>query len=125
MGKTWVLQTETKGTGAQMVPLEHAQKRSSTVDPVFVPRKPVPAPVEPAPEPRQPHRFRVVDVMTRQTLAEDAGARETVDVLRDVASLVDVNVYVWEEDRARWRLLTLAEQRTLTDLSRRVPTAEA
>ena len=27
MGKVWVLDTETKGTGANMVPLEQAQKR--------------------------------------------------------------------------------------------------
>jgi hypothetical protein len=28
MGKTWVLDTETKGTGANMVPLEKAQKKA-------------------------------------------------------------------------------------------------
>jgi hypothetical protein len=30
MGKTWVLDTETKGTGASMVPLEKVQQRSET-----------------------------------------------------------------------------------------------
>jgi hypothetical protein len=28
MGKTWILDSETKGTGANMVPLEKAQKRT-------------------------------------------------------------------------------------------------
>ena len=28
MGKTWVLDTETKGTGANMVPLENVQKKA-------------------------------------------------------------------------------------------------
>jgi hypothetical protein len=30
MGKTWVLDTETKGTGANMVPLEKVQKKADT-----------------------------------------------------------------------------------------------
>ena len=37
MGKTWVLDTETKGTGANMVPLEKVQAK-----PVPRPRKPAP-----------------------------------------------------------------------------------
>ena len=48
MGKTWVLHTETKGTGAQMVPLESVEKRPAHVEPVFLPRKPS-KPVEPVP----------------------------------------------------------------------------
>jgi hypothetical protein len=39
MGKVWVLDTETKGTGAQMVPLENVQAKP-----------------EPAPRPAKPHR---------------------------------------------------------------------
>jgi hypothetical protein len=30
MGKTWVLDTETKGTGANMVPLERVQEKADT-----------------------------------------------------------------------------------------------
>jgi hypothetical protein len=98
-----------------MVPLERTTKRSSATAPVFVRRrKPEPPPEPPAP--RAPHRFKIVDVMTRQTLADDASTREAVDALREVRSLVDVNVYVWREDR--WRLLTLPEQRAMWDLSR-------
>jgi hypothetical protein len=117
MGKIWVLHTETKGTGATMVPLESVTERSLAQEPLFVPRRPEPKPPR-EPEPRPPRRFRIVDVMTRRELADDASAREAVDVLKGVRSTVDVNVYVWQEDRDRWRLLTLPEQRALWDLSR-------
>jgi hypothetical protein len=120
MAKTWVLDTETKGTGAHMVPLESVTKRSSEVEPVFVPRKPAPREPEP-PKPRSPHKFKVIDLMTRQTLLQDAGTRQTVDLLGGVRSNVDVNVYTWDEGRARWRLLSGAEQRALWDLAH--PTA--
>ena len=76
-------------------------------------RKPQP---RPEPEPRKPRRFKVVDVMTGAVKAEDASARTTVDLLRDVRSFADVRVYVWSEEAERWRLLALAEQRKLWDL---------
>jgi hypothetical protein len=113
MGKTWILHTETKGTGATMVPLERATKRSAP-EPLSVPRKPKRREPEP-PKPRAPRRFRVVDVMTRQTLVEEASAAETIAALREVRSIVDVNIYVWHHERERWRLLTFPEQRTLFD----------
>ena len=113
MGKTWILQTETKGTGATMVPLERATKRSAP-KPLSVPRKPIPRRPEP-PKPRAPRRFRVVDVMTQRSVVDDASAAETVAALRGVRSIVDVNVYVWQEERERWRLLTFPEQRALFD----------
>jgi hypothetical protein len=116
MAKKWVLHTETKGTGAQMVPLESIEKRSSAVKPVFVPREPLRR-AEPEPGPRAPRRFKVVDIMTRQPLVGDAGTRETIDALKDVRSIVDVSVYVWQEDRDRWRLLSLPEQRAIWDLA--------
>jgi hypothetical protein len=53
--------------------------------------------------------------MTRQVLAEDAGARETVEALRGARSVVDVRVEVWDPDRERWRLLTHGEQKRLWD----------
>ncbi len=118
MARTWVLHTETKGTGAQMVPLETVTKRSSAAEPVFVPQKP--SPVEPdKPKAPQQRKFKVVDVMTRQVLADDVNARETIDELRGVRSTVDVNVYVWEDGRDRWRLLSLADQRAMWELARR------
>jgi hypothetical protein len=115
MGKRWVLHTETKGTGAQMVPLESVEKRASHVEPVFVPRKPA-RPDEPEPpKPRAPRMFKVVDLMTRQELADGVVAQEALDVLSDARSIVDVNVYVWQEERERWRPLTFAERRVMWD----------
>jgi hypothetical protein len=117
MGKVWVLETSTKGTGANMVPLEKVLKQPSSgkPEPVYVPpqRRPPPAP---APEPRAPRRFKVVDLMTREVLGEDATTRETLDILNHAHSVVDVNVYVWQAERDRWRLLTTAEQHALWEL---------
>ena len=117
MGKVWILDTETKGTGANMVPLERATKRSSAVEPVLIPRDRAPR-VQPAPAPRPAPQFRVVDVMTRQALADDATTRETAAVLRDVRSIVDVNVYVRHGSQERWQLLPLADLRALWELAR-------
>jgi len=124
MGRTWVLQTETKGTGAQMVPLERTTKRPATVEPVFVPRKTRRAPKPPASERASPRRFRIVDVMTRQPIVDGASTREAVDALKEIRSIVDANVYVWEEELERWRLLSLAEQRAMWELSRSAGSAE-
>jgi hypothetical protein len=125
MGRIWVLDTETKGTGAEMVPLDKVQRKpAAEKEPFFVPPKPKPRPPKPA-APRAPRRFRVVDVTTREVLADDAGARETVALLGDVRSIVDVTVSVWEPATERWRVLTLQEQRTLWDRRRDVRSAGA
>jgi hypothetical protein len=116
MGTTWILDTETKGTGANMVPLERKQKRSTAPEPLSVPRKPQPREPEP-PKPKLPHRFRIVDLMTQQNIVDDVGAAEAVDALRDVRSTVDVTVYVWHPERERWRRLTFSEQRSMFDLA--------
>ena len=111
MGRTWVLDTETKGTGAQMMPLDKVVK-SPDDKPLFVPRKRAPKP-PPEPAPRTPRRFRVVDISTREVLSEDADARTTLDLLAHIRSSVDVNVSVWEPSTEAWRLLTLREKRML------------
>jgi hypothetical protein len=117
--RVWVLDTETKGTGAQMVPLDSVlEKPAAPAKPFAVPPKPAPRP-KPAPVPRAPRRFRVVDVMSREVLADDISARETVGYLRGVRSTVDVNVFVWAPKAQRWRLLSLAEQQALWERSRR------
>ena len=117
-GKVWVLDTETKGTGAQMVPLEQVERKPGAPEPFWVPPKPRPKPPKPA-EPRAPRRFRVIDVATRELLADGADARTTLDVLGRVRSSVDVTLYVWEPGIDAWRLLTLAEQRSLWQRRRR------
>lgn len=113
MAKVWVLDTSTKGTGATVVPLETVlRKPSGHSEPIYVPppRRPkAPSP----PEPRRPREFKVVDILSRQVLAEHATARAAVEVLNGVRSIVDVNVYVWEPRTAKWRLLTFDEQRLL------------
>jgi hypothetical protein len=115
MGRVWVLDTETKGTGAQMVPLETVLKKPAPRDePLFVPAKRTPPAPKPA-EARQPLRFRIVDVTTRAVLADGVGAREALSALNDVRSIVDVHVFLWEQKTERWRLLTLGEQRTMWD----------
>jgi hypothetical protein len=115
LARIWVLDTETKGTGAQMVPLDSVlEKPAPSGEPLFVPPKPAPREPEP-PAPRAPRRFRVVDVVSQAVLADDAPAREAVAALAGVRSSVDVRVYVWEPKAERWRLLTLDEQRLLWD----------
>jgi hypothetical protein len=120
MGRVWVLDTATKGTGAEMVPLDAVlEKPTPRSEPLFVPPKRRPRPPKPA-EPPAARVFKVVDVATRAVLADGASARETLDVLRDARSMVDVHVSVWEPKGERWRLLTLDEQRLMWD-RRRAP----
>jgi hypothetical protein len=112
LASTWVLETQTKGTGATMVPLERVLKKPGPA----VPRFPLPALREVEPEQRssrQPLVFKVVDVMSREVISEGVDARAAVAALEGVRSIVDVTVYVWEPDAERWRLLTLAETRAL------------
>ena len=115
----WVLDTETKGTGANMVPLERVLRKPGSSDavPGFVFRKLPRREVE-EPGPREPYRFKVVDVVTRQTLAEGVDARDTVRALQGVRSIVDVSMSVWEPEAERWRLLTYDEGRLLWDRAR-------
>jgi len=100
-----------------MVPLDRATKRASEIEPMFVPRRPAaPRPPE-RPTPKAPYRFRIVDVQTRQTLADGASAREAVEVLAGVRSLLDVNVYAWDEEHQRWQLLAVSEQRAMWEFA--------
>ena len=118
MAKVWVLDTETKGTGAEMVPLEKVlQEPRSRPAPVLTRdgrKRPKPAP------PRAPWRFKLVDVMTREVVGEGVDARTAVDLLRRFRSVVDVGVYAWDDAADGWRALTLAERRALWSLRDRV-----
>src|SRR4051794_10839293 len=108
MAKIWVLDTETKGTGASMVPLEKVLEQPGSDERVVrIPRRNAAAEGrEPAaPGPREPYRFRVIDIMTRTVLADDVDARATVDVLEDLRSVVDVAIDVWDPESAEWRRL--------------------
>ncbi len=118
MGRKWVLDTETKGTGASVVPLDKVLK-----PPLPRPaRPPVPERRVPAPkpaEPKAPPRFKVVNALSREVMAEGADTPATVDLLRETRSMVDVSVYVWEAEPERWSLLSLAEKKMLWGFSRR------
>jgi hypothetical protein len=114
MGKTWLLDTETKGTGAHVVPLEQAlehgasEERDLAVIALERPRrasKPIETPA--------PLMFKVVGVMSARVLAEGITARTTVDLLAELRSVLDVRIYVWMQRAERWRLLSLQEQKAL------------
>ena len=120
-GEVWVLDTETKGTGANMVPLKRVlRKGSDRVAGFTLPerrhREPTP------PEPRKPHRFRIVDLMSREVLAEDVDARHAITTLEDVRSIVDVSIYTWREAADQWTRLPFGEAQALWKLRHRVPT---
>jgi hypothetical protein len=114
--KTWVLDTGTKGTGAEMVPLEKVLKAPGpgTAPTVVSGRRRPPAAREPVPRPAR--RFKVVDVMSGQVLAADVDARAVLDAIADARSLVDVRVYVWQPRSSRWRMLTVTEQKAMWEL---------
>jgi hypothetical protein len=122
--KVWVLETQTKGTGANVVPLEKVLRQPGSSDsvPGFSFRKPEPR--EPEEEaPREPYRFKITDVMTREAIAEDVDARGAVAALEGVRSIVDVIVYVWVPEAERWRMLTFGETQALWE--RREATARS
>jgi hypothetical protein len=69
--------------------------------------------------PRPPRwLFKVVDVVSGQTLVEDATARTTVRTLAAVDSIFDVLIFVWTPGRTAWRQLTPGEHRMLWDFRR-------
>ncbi len=119
MGKVWILDTETKGTGANMIPLDRVLQKGSSAVPGFVLPELKPAAPKP-PQPRAPRQFKVIDVLTREVLAEGADARATINVLERVRSVVDVTIWVWEPEGERWRMLSLEEARALWEYRGRV-----
>jgi len=113
MAKTWVLETETKGTGARVVPLEAALQRARKEPELATVRLNRRRPAPPPPQPPPPLRFKLVDVMSAQVLGEDVDAQAAVELLGEVGSVLDARVYVWMPYTRRWRLLTLDEQKAL------------
>ena len=121
MAKTWVLDTETKGTGAHIAPLERdagaAPAKLALVQ--LHPTSTAPAGEDELQAAPQPRRFRVVDVFSGSVLAEDVDAPAALRALRSLRKPLDALVYVRDEDSRRWRLLTLAETNTLWALRER------
>jgi hypothetical protein len=113
--KIWVLDTETKGTGANVVPLESTLRTpAAPAAPFYVPPKRAPRPPQP-PEPRRPRAFKLVDVTSGEVLAEDVDTRAAIGVLEGLGSVVDVRIYIWDDTTERWILLTLGEHKSLWD----------
>jgi hypothetical protein len=114
MAKTWVLDSETKGTGAHVAPLPTgppARERELSVTRFR------PPPREPAPPPaRAPRSFKVVDVLGNRVIADDVPAARAIAALAQLRKALDARVYVREPGAARWRLLTLGETRALWEL---------
>src|SRR3954469_16367100 len=110
--RVWVLDTETKGTGAEVVPLDDRKAVTGHGVVVVEPKRPRERPEEP----KLPRRFKVVDVMTQRVLAEGADTRTTVSLLEEVRSPVDVSVQVWEERAGKWQQLSRREMQMLWSL---------
>jgi hypothetical protein len=117
MSKTWVLDTETKGTGAHIAPLEsRAREGEKELALVQLERGPR-APRADTPAPART-RFRVIDVLGAGVVGDDLEAREAVAVLANMRSALDARVYVRAGEQGRWRLLSLADTRRLWQLAR-------
>jgi len=121
MAKVWVLDTETKGTGAEMVPLDkvverkrHAPKRRERA---VRPRRRASPVAEPADrdQGRRPRSYKLVNAITGEVVAERVGAQEIVERLERTRSIADARVYVWAPEADQWRALTLREQRLLRE----------
>jgi hypothetical protein len=102
VGKVWILDTETKGTGANMVPLDRVvRKPGSDAVKGFV----LPALKPPAADPAGPR------------------TRATIRVLERARSIVDVTIWVWQPETERWRMLSLEEARALWEYRGRLADA--
>ena len=110
MGKVWILDTETKGTGAHVAPIEKADDGAAHGGRGAIVVRERKAPAPKPPEPTGPRLFKVVDVMTKRVLAEDAPLAATVELLEGVRSIVDVSIFVWERGAGSWQELSLREK---------------
>jgi hypothetical protein len=98
-----------------MVPLEkRTAKGDRSQHALYVPRKHTPPPPKP-PAAKPARKFKVIDVVSRQVLTEGTDTRGTIDVLKNVRSIVDIQVYVWQPVHETWRMLGLDEVRLLWD----------
>ena len=57
-----------------------------------------------------------MNVLTRQVVAEDAGAREIVEAIEDVLSIADVHIFVRDAGND-WRPLTFGEKQAFWRLA--------
>jgi hypothetical protein len=118
MAKAWVLDTDTKGTGAEMVPLEKLERQRQGArdrERISVIRRTPLPPEEPTEDPERDaeRRFKLVNVLSREVLGDGVGPREAVELLEGARSVVDVRIYVWEPELEDWRALSLREKKLM------------
>ena len=118
MAKTWVLDTETKGTGAHVAPLRSRAKPGEREKQLALVQLERPPRAAPAPEEQKSTRFRVVDVMSGAVVGEELDARSAVAALEQMRSALDARVYVRASPGGRWRLLSLGDTRQMWELAR-------
>jgi hypothetical protein len=114
MGKTWVLDTETKGTGANMVPLEKVQKKPDSEDGPARTRRPRKTEKAASSEPRRRRPERPVSKTTtelppghvRKRATGEIGKVEAVDSRAGTA-------------RVRWLKRGASSTVRLSEISRR------
>jgi hypothetical protein len=123
MAKTWVLDTETKGTGAHIAPLTRDSGRESE-ELSLVRFHPTPAPGTEEHATPRPALFKVVDVFSAGVLAEDVGAADAARALTGLRTAMDARVYIREADGGRWRLLSLSDTKALWTLAQRAAPTE-
>ena len=114
------MDTETKGTGAHVAPLERAREPHPDEDRLDLvtfrasrTHAGEPATAGAALPAHAPLTFKVLNVMTSEVLVEGVDARAVVNLLEGFNSLVDVRIYARPAGARRWRLLGLDDQRVL------------
>jgi|SRR5438093_1911534 len=121
MAKTWVLDTETKGTGAHIAPLKRDDRAKSRELNLVRFHPPADAPgsgsgaAQPSVSP-QAMRFKVVDILSARVLVEDVTVLAALQALGSLRKAIDARVYVRRADGERWRLLSLSDTRRLWSL---------
>jgi hypothetical protein len=124
MAKTWVLDTETKGTGAHIAPLKRdGGAKSRTLNLVrFHPPAAEHGSRSAAAEesvPARALRFKVVDILAARVVAEDVTLSAALRALGSSRKAIDARVYVRRTEGGRWELLSLADTRRLWSLRER------
>jgi len=124
MAKTWVLDTETKGTGAHIAPLKRddgAKPRKLNLvrfHPPAAERGSGSAAAEES-VPARALRFKVVDILASRVVVEDVTLAAALRALGSSRKAIDARVYVRRSDGGRWELLSLADTRRLWSLRQR------
>ncbi|MCW3031213.1 MAG: hypothetical protein JWM66_1346 [Solirubrobacterales bacterium] len=113
MAKTWVLDTETKGTGAHIAPLRPADGKPAPARELSLVTLERPVRASAAEPAVATTRLKVVDILGARTLGEDVDIRQAVRLLEGVRSVLDVRVFVRARPSDRWRLLGLDELKAL------------